>query len=78
MQIEKNATYLVKEGANPLEGKPQVVAIVAKKDRRVAETLGKGGVDQLRKNDKLGWIGAETFLSKLMTQHVHQDVVRIN
>ena len=81
MQIQEYAEYLLAEGANPLEGScfdPCAVTIVARKGpqfRSVAETLGKGGVDLLRKRDKHGWSVARDFLDKLLSQHVHEDVV---
>ena len=80
MQIQEYAEYLLAEGANPLEGSffdPCAVTIVARKGpqfRSVAESLGKGGVDMLKKRDKYGWSVARDF-HELLSQHVHEDVV---
>ena len=80
LQIQEYAEYLLAEGANPLEGSffdPCAVTIVARKGpqfRSVAESLGKGGVDMLKKRDKYGWSVARDF-HELLSQHVHEDVV---
>ena len=85
LQIEECAEIFLKRGANPLDGLRPVVAIVANKGeqfRRLAEKLGKDGVDQLKLKARLGWISAPTYLRRLMNKdtdkRVHQDVVRID
>ena len=78
MQIQEYAEYLLAEEVNPLEEVIYAVTIVASKGPQfisVAKSMGKGGVDLLKNRDKYGWSVARDFLDRLLSQHVHEDVV---